>query len=71
MEEQRLTMFEKGVARRRLFGRKRDEVRLGWSKLQYEDLHRLSSSQTIIRMIKSKRMIWARHVAHMREMKND
>jgi hypothetical protein len=64
-------VFEKGVAGRRLFGPKRDEVRLGWSKLQYEELHRLSSSQNIIRMIKSRRTIWARHVAHMREMKND
>jgi hypothetical protein len=47
----------------RLFGLKRDEVTGGWRKLHNEELHNLYSSPSIIRMIKSKRMRWAGHVA--------
>jgi hypothetical protein len=38
-----------------------------WRKLHNEELHNLYSSPSIIRMIKSKRMIWAGHVARMEE----
>jgi hypothetical protein len=38
----------------------------GWRKLHNEDLHNLYSSPSIIRMIKSRRIIWAGHVARMR-----
>jgi hypothetical protein len=55
---------------RRIFGPKRDEVTGGWRKLHNEELHNLYSSPSIIRMIKSSRMSWARHVAHMRRKKN-
>jgi hypothetical protein len=41
-----------------------------WTKLHNEELHNLYSSPNIIRMIKSRRMRWAGHVARMREMRN-
>jgi hypothetical protein len=37
----------------------------GWRKLHNEELHNLYSSPSIIRMIKSRRMRWAGHVAPM------
>jgi hypothetical protein len=55
-------VFENRVLRR-IFGPKRDEVMLGWRKPHYEELHNLYSSPNIIRMIKSRRMRWAGHVA--------
>jgi hypothetical protein len=44
---------------------KRDEVTGGLRKLHNEELHNLYSSPSIIRMIKSRRMSWAGHVARM------
>jgi hypothetical protein len=61
-EEHRLRVFENRVLRR-IFGPKRDEVTGGWRKLHNEELHILYSSPSIIRMIKSRRMRWAGHVA--------
>jgi hypothetical protein len=52
-------------ALRRISGLKRDEVTGGWRKLHNEELHNLYSSPSIIRMIKSRRMRWSGHVAHM------
>jgi hypothetical protein len=49
----------------RIFGSKRDEVTGEWRKLHNEELHDLHSSSTIVRIIKSKRMRWAGHVARM------
>jgi hypothetical protein len=57
-------VFENTVLRR-IFGPKRDEVIGGWRKLHDEDLHNLYCSPSIIRMIKSRRMRWARHLARM------
>jgi hypothetical protein len=57
-------MFENRVLRR-IFGPKRDEVTGVWRKLHNEELHNLYSSASIIRMIKSRRMRWAGHVAQM------
>jgi hypothetical protein len=54
-EEHRLRVFENRVLRR-IFGPKRDEVTGDWRKLHNEDLHRLYSSPSIIRMIKSRGM---------------
>jgi hypothetical protein len=50
---------------RRIFGPKRDEVTGGWRKLHNVELHNLYSSPSIIRVIKSRRMRWAGHVARM------
>jgi hypothetical protein len=55
---------------RRIFGPKRDEVTGDWKKLHNEDLHNLYSSPNIIRMIKSRRMRWAEHVARMGKTRN-
>jgi hypothetical protein len=68
-EEHRMKLFEKRVLRR-IFGRKRDEVRGGWRQLRNEELHNLYSSSNVIRMIKSKHVIWTGHVARMRETIN-
>jgi hypothetical protein len=57
-EEHRLRVFENRVLRR-IFGPKRDEVTGDWRKLHNEELRRLYSSPSIIRMIKSRRMIWS------------
>jgi hypothetical protein len=68
-EEHRLRVFENTVLRR-IFGPKRDEVTGGWRKLHNEELHNLYSSPSITRMIKSRRMRWAWHVARMGERRN-
>jgi hypothetical protein len=39
----------------------------GWRKLHNEELHDLYSSPSIIRIMKSRKMRWARHVARMGE----
>jgi hypothetical protein len=54
-EAHRLRVFNNRVLRR-IFGLKWDEVTGGWRKLHNKELHDLHSSQSIIRMIKSKRM---------------
>jgi hypothetical protein len=48
-----------------VFGPKRDEVTEDWRKLHNEKFHDLYSSPTIVRVIKSRRMRWAGHVARM------
>jgi hypothetical protein len=65
-EEHRLRFFENRVLRR-IFGPKKDDVTGEWRKLRNEDLNDLYSSSNIIRMIKSRRMRWAGHVARMGE----
>jgi hypothetical protein len=55
-------VFENRVLRR-LFEVKRDEVIGGWRKLHNEELHNLYYSPSTIRIIKSRRMRWAGHVA--------
>jgi hypothetical protein len=54
----------------RIFGPKRDEVTGEWRKLHNEELHDLFSSPSIIRILKSRRMRWAGHVARMGERRN-
>jgi hypothetical protein len=61
-EEHRLRVFENRVLRR-IFGPRRDEATGDWRKLHNEELHNLYSSPNLIRMIKSRRMRWAEHVA--------
>jgi hypothetical protein len=55
-------VFENRVLRR-IFGPKRDEVTGEWRKLHNKELYDLYSSASIIRIIKSRRMRWAGHVA--------
>jgi hypothetical protein len=55
---------------RRIFGPKRDEVKVSWRKLHSEEFHISYSSPSIIRMIKSRRMRLAGHVARMRTKRN-
>ena len=52
---------------KRIFGPKRGEVTGQWRKLHNEDLTDLYSSPNIIRVIKSRLMRWAGHVARMEE----
>jgi hypothetical protein len=68
-EEHRLRVFENRVLRR-IFGLKRDEVMREWRKLHNEELRDLYSSPGIIRIIKSRRMRWAGHVARNGEKRN-
>jgi hypothetical protein len=62
-------VFENRVLRK-IFGPKRDGVMGDWRKLHNEDIHNLFSSPNIIRMIKSRRMRWAGHVARMEAKSN-
>jgi hypothetical protein len=51
---------------RKIFGPKREEDG-PWRKLLNNELHSLYSSPNIVRVIKSRRMRWAGHVARMGE----
>ena len=65
-EERKLMVFENMVLRR-IFGYRRDEVTEEWRRLHNEELNDLYSSPNIVRVIKSRRMRWAGHVAHVGE----
>jgi hypothetical protein len=64
-EEHRLKVFKNRMLRR-IFGPKREEDG-SWRKLHNDELHSLYSSRNIVRVIKSRRMRWAGHVAPMEE----
>jgi hypothetical protein len=68
-EEHRLRVFENRMLRR-IFKSKRDEVTGKWRKLHNEELRDLYYSPSILRMIKSKRMRLAGHVARIGEKRN-
>jgi hypothetical protein len=53
---------------RRIFGAKREEEAGGWKRLHNEERHKLYASSNIIRVIRSRRVRWAGHVACMGEM---
>jgi hypothetical protein len=63
-DEYRLGLFEHRVLRK-IFGPKWDEVTREWRRLHKEGRYDLYSSQNIIRVIKSRIMRWAGHVARM------
>ena len=67
-EERRQRVFENRVLRR-VFGPKRDEVTGEWRKLHNEELNDMYSLPNIVRVVKSRRMRWAGHVARMEEDK--
>ena len=52
---------------RKIFGPRRDEVTGEWRKMHKEELNDLYPSPNIVRVIKSRRMRWAGHVARMGE----
>jgi hypothetical protein len=52
---------------RRIFGPKMDEVTGEWRRLHNEELNDLYCLPSIVRVIKSRRMRWAGHVACMGE----
>jgi hypothetical protein len=62
-------VFENRVLMR-IFGPKRDEMTGEWRKLRNEELRDLYSSPHIIRIIKSRRMRWAGHVAPVWKNRN-
>ena len=64
-EERRPRVYESRVLR--VFGPKRDEVTGEWRKLHSEELSDLYSLPNIVRVVKSRRMRWAGHVARMWE----
>jgi hypothetical protein len=63
-EESRLSIFENRVLRR-IFGSKRDEVTEEWRRLHNKEIYALYSSPNIIRVIRSRRLRWAGHVARI------
>jgi len=67
-EERKLRVFENMVLRR-IFGPRRDEVTGEWRRLHNVELNDLYCSPNIVRVIKSRRMRWARHVARMVEVR--
>ena len=69
-EERKLRVFENTVLRK-IFGPRRDEVTGEWRRLHNEELNDLYCSLNIVRVIKSRRMRWAGHVACMYEGRGD
>ena len=65
-EERRLRVFENRELRK-VFVPKRDEVTGERRKLHNEELNHLYSLPSIVRVVKSRRMRWAGHVARMGE----
>jgi len=65
-EERKLSVFANRVLRR-IFGHKRSEVTGEGRKLHNEELYDLYCSSNIVRVIQSRRMRWAGHVARMGE----
>jgi len=64
-EERRLRVFENRILRR-ILGPKRDENG-EWRRVHNEELHNFYRSPNIVRLIKSRRLRWAGHVARMEE----
>jgi hypothetical protein len=69
-EDRRLRVFENSVLRRIICGPRRDEVTGEWRKLHSKELSDLYCLPNIVRVINSRRMRLARHVASMRESRD-
>jgi len=65
-KERKLRVFE-NIVLRRIFGHRKDEVTGEWRRLYNEELNDLYSSHNSVRVVKSRRMRWAGHVARMDE----
>ena len=65
-EERKVRVFENKVLRR-IFGPRREEVMGEWRRLHNEELNDVYCSPNIVRVIKSRRIRWAGHVARMGE----
>ena len=63
-KERRLRVFENRVLMK-IFGTRRDGVTGEWRKVHNEELSDLYSLPNIVRVVKSRRMRWAGHVARM------
>jgi hypothetical protein len=61
-----MRVFESRVLMR-IFGPKREEVTEEWRRLYNEELNDLYSSPNIFRVITSRRIRWAEHIARMGE----
>jgi hypothetical protein len=68
-EALKLRTFENRMLRRK-FVPNTDVIKGGWRQLHSEELHNLYSSLNVIRMMKSGRMRWTRHIAHMGDKRN-
>jgi len=67
LREERKLRVSVNMVLRRIFGPRRGEVTGEWRRLHNEELNDLYSSPNIVRVIKSRRMRWAGHVARMGE----
>ena len=65
-KERRLRVFENRVLMK-IFGTRRDGVTGEWRKVHNEELNDLCCSPNIVRVVKSRRMRWAGHVARIGE----
>jgi hypothetical protein len=67
-EEHTLSVFQKRVPTK-IFGHKKEDVIRCWRRL-HNELHNLFASPYKIRVLKSRKMRWAGHVAHIGQMRN-
>jgi len=67
LRQERKLRVSGNMVLRRIFGPRRDEITGEWRRLHIEELNDLYSSPNIVRVIKSRRMRWAGHVARMGE----
>jgi len=68
-EERKLRVFE-NMVQRRIFRPKKDGVTGEWRQIHNEGLNDLYSLQNTVRVIKSRRMRWAAHVARVGERRS-